>query len=132
MSTETQTETPAVPDDQKAQLIYNGACPVCDAGVQAFRADDGQTGYVDITTAPQILTRHGLTAQDVQFRVHALAPDGRLVRGIDAVAVMLSLKRGWGWAGALLGWPVFRQLGWLAYETAAIVLFRWNKWRGNF
>lgn len=114
------------------QLIYNGACPVCDAGVQAFRSNDGRVAYTDIVAAPEVLEAHALTAEDVQHRVHAVVADGRLVRGVDAVAVMLRARRGWRWAGALLGLPGLRQFGWLAYEIAAFLLFRWNKWKGNF
>ena len=119
-----------MPEDPKTQLIYNGACPVCAAGVEAFR--DDQAAYTDITEAPEILEKHGLSAMDVQYRVHAIGPNGRLVRGIDAAALLLTQKPRWRVIGQALTWPVLRQIGWVGYEITAFVLFRWNKWKGNF
>ena len=121
-----------MPEDPAPDVIYNGACPVCDAGIQAFRNDHASVDYTDITIKPAILGVHGLTAEDVQYRVHAVTADGNLVRGIDAVSVMLVQKPGWRLVGRALGWPVIRQVGWVGYEIAAFVLFRWNKKRGNF
>ena len=121
-----------MPDQSKPDIIYNGACPVCDAGIQAFRNDTAEIGYTDIALNPQILSAHGLTPRDVQYRVHAITGDGSLVRGIDAVAVLLAEKPRWRLVVRALGWPVIRQIGWTGYEIAAFVLFRWNKLRGNF
>ncbi|MEM7178310.1 MAG: DCC1-like thiol-disulfide oxidoreductase family protein [Pseudomonadota bacterium] len=128
------------PDDPapSGDIIYNGACPVCAAGIAALRAPggqthhDGETHYIDSAEHPEILARHGLSARDVQLRLHAMTPEGRLVRGIDAVAVTLCRNPRWAWAGHLVDLPVLRQIGWVAYELAALALFRWNKWRGNF
>lgn len=119
-------------EDPAPDVIYNGACPVCDAGIKAFRNDDAPVGYMDITVQPAVLEIHGLTAEDVQYRVHAVKADGSLVRGIDAVAVILAQTHRWRLIARTLGWPVLRQIGWVGYEIAAFVLFRWNKWRGNF
>jgi len=116
----------------KSDIIYNAACPVCDAGIQAFRTKDVSVAYTDITANPDILTTHGLSAEDVQYRIHAVDADGTLVRGIDAVAIVLAQKPGWRFIAHFIGWPGIRQIGWLAYEIAAFALFRWNKWRGNF
>ncbi len=117
---------------RKPDVIYNGACPVCDAGIQAFRSDDADIDYTDITTNPAILQALGLTAKDVQYRVHAIDADGVLVRGIDAVAVLLAEKPRWRLIAHALRLPIIRQIGWTGYELAAVALFRWNKWRGNF
>lgn len=119
-------------DDRKTELIYNGACPVCDAGVRAFRDDAGSVTYTDITAKPEILEHHGLTPRDVQYRVHAVGPNGNLVRGIDAAVLLVAQKPGWRLIGKALQLPGLRQLGWIAYEATAFLLFRWNTWRGNF
>lgn len=121
-----------MPKDPATDVIYNGACPVCDAGIKAFRNDEADLCYTDVTIHPAILGVHGLTLEDVQFRVHAVNSDGALVRGIDAVAVILAQKPRWRLFARTLGWPVLRQIGWIGYEIAAFLLFRWNKWRGNF
>ena len=113
------------------EIIYNGACPVCSSGVSAVRSS-GNSRYTDIVREPDALCRHALTPEDVQYRLHARMPDGRLVRGIDAVAVLLSAHPRWRWAGRLAQLPVLRQLGWAGYEAAAFMLFRWNKRKGNF
>ena len=101
--TMTRTET-------SCEIIYNGACPVCSAGVEAVRSP-GDARYTDITGQPETLRQHGLDAEDVQYRLHARTPDGRIVRGIDAVAALLSASPRWRWAGRLAPLPVLRQLG---------------------
>ena len=121
------SEKPATCD-----VIYNGNCPVCDAGIQALKTEAKGISYTDIAKRPERLAEHGLTAEDVQYRLHVFTADGNLVRGIDAVAETLLANERWSWAGRLAKLPVFRQLGWVAYEIAAFFLFRWNKWKGNF
>lgn len=121
------SEKPATCD-----VIYNGECPVCDAGIQALKTDETGTSYTDIAKIPERLAEHGLTAEDVQYRLHAVTSDGRLVRGIDAVAETLLANKRWSWAGRLAKLPVIRPLGWVAYEITAFLLFRWNRWKGNF
>ena len=111
-------------------VIYNGDCPVCDAGIEALKTDSAT--YTDIAKSPEQLRLNGLTAEDVQYRLHAVTTEGRLVRGIDAVAETLLRHKRWAWAGRLAQVTGFRHIGWLAYEVAAFVLFRWNKWKGNF
>ncbi|MEM9100410.1 MAG: DUF393 domain-containing protein [Pseudomonadota bacterium] len=113
-------------------VIYNGACPVCDAGIEALRSKGEGASYTDIAQMPERLAEHGLTAEDVQYRLHAVTADGRLVRGIDAVAETMLVNPRWAWAGRLAQLPLLRQLGWVAYEIAAFCLFRWNKWKRNF
>ncbi len=114
------------------QIIYNGACPVCRADVDAVRRKASATAYVDIAQAPDILSRYGLTERDVQYRLHAVTGDGRVLRGPAAASALLKSERGWRWAGFLIDFPPFRPLAWLVYEALAAVLFRWNRRRGNF
>ena len=120
-----------VGSDRSCEIIYNGACPVCSAGVRAVRGD-GAADCTDIIEDSEVLHEAGLTAEEVQYRLHARTLDGRIVRGVDAIAVLLSGSPRWRWAGRLAGQPGFRQVGWVAYEVTAFLLFRWNKWKGNF
>ena len=117
-------------ENDRAELIYNSACPVCEAGIQKMRTD--RAAYTDIVATPEVLAAHGLTQRDVQYRLHALDREGKLVRGIDAVAVALAQPRRWRWLAPVLRAPGVRQLGWLGYEIVAAGLYRWNRWRGNF
>ncbi|MEM6972543.1 MAG: DUF393 domain-containing protein [Pseudomonadota bacterium] len=121
------TETPTTCD-----VIFNGACPVCAAGIDVLKTTEDGVEYTDIAATPEKLDALGLTAEDVQYRLHAVGPDGTLRRGIDAVAESLKSHRRWRWAGRLATLPVLRQIGWVLYELTAALLFRWNKWKGNF
>ncbi|MEO0992567.1 MAG: DUF393 domain-containing protein [Pseudomonadota bacterium] len=116
-------------DQPTCDVIYNGDCPVCRAGIEAMR---GEARYTDIVETPEILREHGLTERDVQYRLHVLTPEGRLVRGIDAAALTMQASPRWRWLGRLAATPLLRPVGSLAYEVLAAILFRWNRWRGNF
>ncbi len=123
-------------ETRACEIIYNGACPVCRAGVAAVRDDGGQHGgdadYADIVAEPDALSRYGLTARDVQYRLHARMTDGTVIRGAAAAAALLRTSRRWRWAGHSLDFPVFRPIAFLGYEALARLLFRWNKRRGHF
>ena len=118
------------------EVLYNGVCPVCRAGACDLerRAIAARAGVVftDVAAHPEALSRAGVTLDAVRLKLHALTPDGRVLRGMPALAL--------AWSAT----PPFRALGrftqnapfsWLAggaYHLAAHVLWWWNTASGRW
>ncbi|MEQ1489638.1 MAG: DUF393 domain-containing protein [Terricaulis sp.] len=121
---------------QSIEVLYNGVCPVCRAGACDLerRAIAARTGviFTDVASHPEALQRAHVSLDDVRLKLHAIARDGRVLRGMPAVAI--------AWAAT----PPFRPLGrlvqvppisWIAaglYHVTAHVLWMWNRACGRW
>ncbi|MEJ0060395.1 MAG: DUF393 domain-containing protein [Terricaulis sp.] len=119
-----------------AEILYNGVCPVCRAGACDLerRAEAARAGvsFTDVAVHPDALERAHVTLEAVRLKLHAITPDGRVLRGMPAVAL--------AWAAT----PPYRSLGrlaqiapfsWLAaalYHVTAHVLYVWNRACGRW
>ncbi len=116
-----------------ATVYYNGACPVCEAGVDRQRgrmAACAGVEWVDVHADPQALEPLGLALEDVRERLHVRDGEGRLHVGADALAALWSLSPRQRWLAALV-----RRGGGLArwaYDRFARGLYRWNLRRGRW
>lgn len=112
------------------EVVYNGACPVCAAGAawQQRRTPSGAgVTWTDVTRDPTAATRFGIDIDEVRKRLHLFDGTGRLHRGWPAVALLMARTPGQQWLGRLLqSWGI-RTLAHWAYETAAAVLYAWNR-----
>ena len=63
----------------------------------------------DITDPDFDPKRYGLTVEQVRTAMHAVLPDGRVLRAMDAVRATYGAV-GLGWLVAPTGWPGVRQL----------------------
>jgi predicted DCC family thiol-disulfide oxidoreductase YuxK len=118
------------------EVLYNGVCPVCRAGACDLerRAVAARAGviFTDVAQHEDALQRAGLSLDDVRLKLHAITADGRVLRGMPAVAL--------AWAAT----PPFRPLGrlcqiapfsWLAaaaYHLTAHLLWAWNRACGRW
>lgn len=118
------------------EVLYNGVCPVCRAGAcdlerRAIAAKAGVV-FTDVAANTDALARAGVMLDDVRLKLHAITADGRVLRGMPAVAE--------AWAAT----PPFRPLGrltriapfsWFAaglYHFAAHALWMWNRACGRW
>jgi predicted DCC family thiol-disulfide oxidoreductase YuxK len=118
------------------EVLYNGVCPVCRAGAcdlerRAIAAKAGVT-FTDVAANPDALARANVSLYDVRLKLHAIDDDGRVLRGMPAVAL--------AWAAT----PPFRPLGrltqiapfsWIAaglYHVTAHLLWSWNRACGRW
>jgi predicted DCC family thiol-disulfide oxidoreductase YuxK len=113
-------------------VYYNGACPVCDAGIKMQQGRMGRCDveWVDVDAHPQALDPLGLGLEDVRERLHVRDGQGRLHVGADALATLWSQtprQRWMAWLARHAGW-----LGRLAYDAFARRLYRWNLRRGHW
>jgi predicted DCC family thiol-disulfide oxidoreductase YuxK len=118
------------------EVLYNGVCPVCRAGACDLerRAQAAKAGVVftDVALHTEALARANVTLDDVRLKLHAIMPDGSVLRGMPAVAV--------AWAAT----PPYRPLGrlaklapvkWIAagsYHLTAHTLWIWNRLCGRW
>src|SRR5690349_8714883 len=66
------------------EVLYNGVCPVCRAGACDLerRAHAAKAGVVftDVAQDGEALDRAHVTLDDVRLKLHAITPDGRVLR----------------------------------------------------
>lgn len=113
------------------EVLYNGVCPVCRAGACDIerRAAAAKAGVVltDVSENPESLGRAGVTLNQVRLKMHAIAPDGRVLVGMPAIAVVWRSLPSHRWLGMLMQTPPFSWLGAAGYHVSAHVLWARNR-----
>ncbi len=115
------------------KLLYDGQCPICRREVRWLRRTDRQSRiiFVDISAADFRPEIYGLDRASVQGVLHAILPDGRVVRAMDAVRVAYTAV-GKRWLAALTGWPIFRPVFDALYRLFAKNRHRMGRWLKAF
>jgi predicted DCC family thiol-disulfide oxidoreductase YuxK len=118
------------------EVLYNGVCPVCRAGACDLerRAAAARVGVVftDVAADPSALTRAGVTLDAVRLKLHAVTPDGRVLRGMPAVALAWSVTPPFRPLGRLSASPPFSWIAAGVYHLVAWVLWSWNRACGRW
>lgn len=118
------------------EVLYNGVCPVCRAGVCDLerRAIAARAGviFTDVAAHSDALARAGLTLDAVRLKLHALTPDGRVLRGMPAVALAWSATPPFQALGRLCRTPPFSWLAAGVYHVTAHALWSWNRACGRW
>jgi len=118
------------------RILYNSVCPVCREGICHFerRTPCGPrtVEYVDVSAAPQAFAAQGVSLDDVRRKLHAILPDGRIVRGWPAVSALWREMPGYGWLARLGDLPGLRLLSGTAYAMTAQFLWWWNRASGRW
>ncbi|MFN6999121.1 MAG: thiol-disulfide oxidoreductase DCC family protein [Elioraea tepidiphila] len=119
MATETQDRPVA---------YYDGACRVCAREVAFWRGRPGgeAIAWVDVAR-PDAAPGPGLTRDAALARMHVRLPDGRLVAGARAFAVIWGAMPGFRWLGRLIGWPLVAPLAEAAYRGFLAVRRLWRR-----
>jgi predicted DCC family thiol-disulfide oxidoreductase YuxK len=84
-------------------LLYDGACPICVREMARLAARDraNRLGFIDIAQADFEAYAYGTTLHAMLTQVHGVDSKGRLLIGIDCIAVAYTAV-GLGW----LVWPL--------------------------
>lgn len=87
--------------DTKLTVYYDGDCPVCRREIGVYQARDarGAVEWVNICAVPAEALGSDLNADAAMARFHVRTPDGRLVAGAGAFALMwqqIPGFRAWG------------------------------------
>ena len=119
----------------KLKTYYNARCPVCRAGIQAYRNSQPAGGdglaWQDINQDEMALADLGITRDDVWYRLHTVDESGRTLVGIDAFIAIWEQLPAYRRRACLLRLPVVRTLAYLGYEVLAFFFYRWNHWRAR-
>lgn len=109
----------------KIKLLYDGECPLCLREVNFLIKQDAERGliaFVDITDEKYVPQDNGgVTFKAAMERIHAVLPDGTVVRNVEVFRRVYSIL-GIGWIYAATNWPVIGPLVNLLYEI-------WASWR---
>lgn len=107
-------------DDFPLTVFYDASCPVCALEMDALHRRDacGRLNLVDMSAAGFDAGAHGFTAGDLDAAIHAVRPDGTVLRGMD---VLREAYAGAGLGGLLRAtrWPVLRPVFDAAYAGFA-------------
>jgi predicted DCC family thiol-disulfide oxidoreductase YuxK len=102
-------------------ILYNDRCPVCRAEIAHYRARakaaDAPLVFEDLNQAD--LDGWRLTPDQAMRRMHAKLPDGRIVSGVEAFALIWERLPRMGWMARLVRLPGIRGLAGFAYNRIA-------------
>jgi predicted DCC family thiol-disulfide oxidoreductase YuxK len=96
----------------RIKLLHDGLCPVCSREVRLLRRLDrgrGKIAFEDIAAPGFAPERYGLTLPQVVGSMHAIRPDGTVVRAMEVFREAYALV-GLGWLLAPTRWPLLRPL----------------------
>ncbi len=83
--------------------------------------------FTDVALRPDALARAGVSLNAVRLRLHARLPDGRVLRGMPAVARAWAATPPYRLLGRLTQVPPFSWIGTVFYNLAAYALWGWNR-----
>lgn len=109
--------------------FYDGACPVCAREVAWLRTRPGgeRVAWVDVAACDEAALG-GLDRDRALARMHVRLPDGRVVAGAAAFAVIWGSMGGWlGRLGRLVGHPLVRPIADVAYAGFLALRRLWRR-----
>ncbi|MEO1240179.1 MAG: DUF393 domain-containing protein [Pseudomonadota bacterium] len=122
-------ETPAKPT-----VYFDGTCPLCTAEISHYKSQDGgdQICFVDASQTDAQLGP-GLDVDVAMRRFHVRLPNGTLVSGARAFAVIWQTLPGWRWAARIARIPgvtPFLELGYRLFPPVRPLLSKGASWFG--
>ncbi|MEM7425833.1 MAG: TIGR01777 family oxidoreductase [Pseudomonadota bacterium] len=122
------------PEPGTATVYYNGGCPICRHEIELYerraKRADAPLDFVDISETADALASRNLCDAELERRLHARLPDGRIVSGVESFIAIYGRLPGLRWLAALLRAPGFRTVAALAYDRVAVpVLAAYNTHR---
>lgn len=113
------------------KVYYNGACPVCDAGIRDQKRRMERCGvdvqWIDIHAHPEALKDIGAKQEFVRERLHVVDEKGELSVGAEAFRALGAHTPGQRALARLAGLPLAAPLANAAYNAFAALLYRWNR-----
>ena len=100
----------------------DGNCIVCDLEISHYKRLAPQAfELIDISQPAFAAEPHGLTREAVDRHMHAITPEGNVVRGVDAFAHIWSRIPTYAWASRWIKFPIIHALAVFGYAVFARV-----------
>jgi predicted DCC family thiol-disulfide oxidoreductase YuxK len=112
------------------KMLFDGKCPLCSREVEMLRKRNasGLIAFEDIAEPGFGPEKYGLTMAQVVGAMHAVRPDGSIVRGIDVFAEVYDAV-GWKWLSRTLRWRLTRPLAEVGYRIFAAIRPKLSRFR---
>lgn len=116
------------------RTFYNGACPVCHAGMTEYRRRSDAAGlplaFCDAAQNPGEAAAHDVTPEQALRRLYAVDGEGRLYRGFDAMLAVWQRVPRTRWLARSFGNRATKGVSaWLYEHVVSAGLYRWAKHR---
>lgn len=101
-------------------LFYDADCPVCSLEMDHLRERNhaGRLAFVDIGAPGFDPSPYGATLAEMNAEIHALLPDGSVLRGVPVLRLAYDAV-GLGWMMGFTGWTPWRGAFDAAYRVFA-------------
>jgi predicted DCC family thiol-disulfide oxidoreductase YuxK len=117
---------------QKAEVFYNGDCPVCRTEMEHY-ADLCATArpelkFIDSTQLPEEFSRCGLRREHLERRVYVRDGEGHILSGMPAIIALWRKMPRYQRLARIFNLPVIRPTAVVLYDhVIAPTLFRWAR-----
>lgn len=107
-------------DDFPLTVFYDAACPVCALEMDALQRRDScrRLQLVDMSAPGFDAGTFGFAADDLDAVIHAVRPDGSVVRGMEVLRLAYGAG-GLGWLVQATRWPLLKGVFDLGYKLFA-------------
>ena len=117
----------------RLKVYYNGACPVCNAGIEGQKERMAgcpvEVDWIDIHNRPEALKEIGAKQEFVRERLHVVDEKGELRVGAEAFGTLWRRTPGQGYLADLVSLPGVRLVARWVYNVFAAALYAWNRYR---
>ena len=106
----------------KTRIFVDGNCIVCDLEISHYkRVAPAEFELIDISSPSFEAEAHHLTRAAVNKHMHAITPEGEVVKGVDAFAHIWSRIPSYRWGAKAIKLPIVYQLAQLGYVGFATI-----------
>lgn len=120
----------------KTKVYYNGACPVCAAGIEQqkrkLEGSAAQVDWIDVHSDNAAACEVGDDLEFVRERLHLRDESGALQVGSEAFLALWRLTPGQGRLARSRALPIIRPVFRWSYNLFAAGLYRWNRRNGRW
>lgn len=100
----------------KTKILFDGNCIVCDREISYYaRIAPELFEIIDISDPSFQASNFGLTAQDVNEKMHVITPEGELRIGVDAFLYIWQQLPQWMWLSRVVGSPIVKPFAHIGY-----------------
>jgi predicted DCC family thiol-disulfide oxidoreductase YuxK len=114
---------------EKAQVYYNGDCPVCRTEMEHYAAVCATTRpdlhFIDSTQLPQEFVSCGLRREHLERRVYVRDSEGRILSGMPAIIALWLKMPGYQRLARIFSLPVIRPASVVLYDHVIAPSLAW-------